>query len=205
MLEERQVLAQLEALVDQSGSTLGELCGLSTRSVAELLVEVGDPRRFTEGGFARFNGSAPLPASTAEGPGEPVRHRYNPGGNRRVNAILHRMAVTQLRCEPRAQRIYANARANGHTKKEARRILKRHLSDVIYRRMIRDCTRAPSTPPPPATQHSTYRYKKFGGEGVGVCPGVWRGGGFRGRTQIGQAAICSLGFEPVDIAGRPCD
>ncbi len=136
--QERQVLTQLEAVVRQSGSTLGELCGLSTRSVVELLVEVGDPRRFTEGGFARFNGSAPLPASTAEGPGEPVRHRYNPGGNRRINAILHRMAVTQLRCEPRAQRIYANARAGGHTKKEARRILKRHRSDVIYRRMIRD-------------------------------------------------------------------
>ena len=96
-LEEKQVLAQLEELVDRSGSTLGELSGLSTRSVAELLVEVGDPRRFTEGGFARFNGTAPLPASTAEGPGEPVRHRYNPGGNRRVNAILHRMAITQLR------------------------------------------------------------------------------------------------------------
>ena len=137
-LEEKQVLAQLDALVEQSGSTLGELSGLSTRSVAELLVEVGDPRRFTEGGFARFNASAPLPASTAEGPGEPVRHRYNPGGNRRINRILHMMAVTQLRCEPRAQAIYANARAHGHTKKEARRILKRHLSDVIYRRMTRD-------------------------------------------------------------------
>ena len=137
------------ALVRQSGSTLGELCGLSTRSVAELLVEVGDPRRFTEGGFARFNGTAPLPASTAEGPGEPIRHRYNPGGNRRVNAILHRMAVTQLRCEPRAQRIYANARANGHTKKEARRILKRHLSDVIYRRMIRDLAAPAPRPAPP--------------------------------------------------------
>jgi hypothetical protein len=136
--QERQVTSQLKTLVHQSGSTLGELCGLSTRSVAELLVEVGDPRRFTEGGFARFNGSAPLPASTAEGPGEPIRHRYNPGGNRRVNAILYRMAITQLRCEPRAQRIYANARAGGHTKKEARRVLKRHLSDVIYRRMIRD-------------------------------------------------------------------
>ncbi len=59
-----------------------------------------------------------------------------------MNAILHRMAVTQLRCEPRAQRIYAGARANGHTKKEARRILKRHLSDVIYRRMIRDLAAA---------------------------------------------------------------
>jgi transposase len=107
-------------------------------SVAELLVEVGDPRRFTEGGFVRFNATAPLAASTAEGPGEPVRHRLNPGGNRRVNAILYRIAITQLRCEPRAQALYANARAHGHTKKEARRILKRHLSDVVYRRMIRD-------------------------------------------------------------------
>jgi transposase len=140
--QEEQVVAQLRELVGASGSTLGQLCGLNTRSVAELLVEVGDPRRFTEGGFARFNGTAPLVASTGEGPGEPVRHRLNPGGNRQVNAILHRMAVTQLRCEPRAQAIYTNARANHHTKKEARRVLKRHLSDVIYRRMIRDLERA---------------------------------------------------------------
>jgi hypothetical protein len=48
------------------------------------------------------------------------------------------MAVTQLRCQPRAQAIVADARRRGHSKKEARRILKRHLSDVIYRRMIRD-------------------------------------------------------------------
>lgn len=136
--KERQVTRQLTVLVRTSGSTLDQLCGLSTRSVAELLVEVGDPRRFTEGGFARFNGTAPLPASTAEGPGEPIRHRWNPGGNRQVNAVLHRMAVTQLRCDPRAQAIVADARRRGHSKKEARRILKRHLSNVIYRRMIRD-------------------------------------------------------------------
>ncbi len=137
--EEKQVVAHLKELVRSSGSTLAELCGLDTRSVAELLVEVGDVRRFTQGGFARFNGTAPLPASTGEGPGEPFRHRYNPGGNRRINAVLHRMAITQLRCEPRAQEIYNNARANGpHTKKEARRVLKRHLSDVVYHRMVRD-------------------------------------------------------------------
>lgn len=136
---------QLELLVAATDTTLDELCGLATRSVAELLVEIGDPKRFTEAGFARFNGSAPLAASTAEGPGEPVRHRFNPGGNRRVNAILHRMAVTQLRCEPRAQTLYANARARGHTKREARRILKRHLSNVIYRHMIRDLTQAATT------------------------------------------------------------
>jgi hypothetical protein len=144
--QERQITRQLAELVNASASTLGELCGLSTVSVAELLVEVGDPRRFTIGGFGRFNGTAPLAASTAEGPGEPIRHRYNPGGNRRVNAILHRMAVTQLRCEPRAKKIYADARANSHTKKEARRILKRHLSDVVYRRMIRDLAAHPAQP-----------------------------------------------------------
>ena len=136
--EEKAVCGQLSVLVQASGSRLGELCGLDTRSVAGRLVEVGDVRRFTEGGLARFNGSAPLAASTADGPGEPVRHRSNPGGNRRVNAVLDRMAITQLRGEPRAQRLYAQARAHGHTKKQARRILKRHLSDVVYRRMTRD-------------------------------------------------------------------
>lgn len=142
--EEKTIRRELRTLVQASGSTLEQLCGLSTISVAELLVEVGDPRRFTEGGFARFNATAPLVASTGEGPGEPVRHRYNPGGNRRVNAILHRMAVTQLRCDPRAKRIYATARTDGHhTKKEARRIVKRHLSDVVYRRMIRDLASHP--------------------------------------------------------------
>lgn len=144
--EDKAITRELAALVQASGSTLGALCGLSTVSVAELLIEVGDPRRFTEGGFARFNGTAPLAASTAEGPGEPVRHRYNPGGNRRVNAILYRMALTQLRAEPRAKRLYAAARANNHTKKEARRILKRHLSDVVHRRMTHDLAAHPAQP-----------------------------------------------------------
>jgi hypothetical protein len=86
--EEKEVTRELATLVHASASTLERLCGLSTVSVVELLVVVGDPRRFTEGGFARFNGTAPLVASTGEGPGEPVRHRFNPGGNRRVNAML---------------------------------------------------------------------------------------------------------------------
>ena len=107
------------------GSTLDGLCGLDIRSTAEILVEVGDPRRFTEGGFARFSGTAPLPASSGEGPGQPVRHRLNRGDNRQVNAVLHRMAVTQLRCDERAQRIRDNAKRRGHTRKEAMRIVRR--------------------------------------------------------------------------------
>jgi transposase len=76
----------------------------------------------------------------------------NRGGNRRINAVLHRMAVTQLRCEPRARQIYDDARRNGHTKKEAMRILKRHLSNVVYRRMLRDLNRTIATGPTTAQQ-----------------------------------------------------
>jgi transposase len=136
---EREASRELGRLTRAAGSTLVDLCGIAERSDAELRVEVGDPRRFAgEGGFARFNGTAPLPAASAEGDGEPRRHRLNRGGNRRVNAVLHRMAVTQLRCDDRARTIYDTARRRGHTKKEAMRILKRHLSNVVYRRMIRD-------------------------------------------------------------------
>lgn len=139
---ERETTREIAELVRESGSTLSELCGIAERSAAELLVEVGDPRRFASAGaFARFNGTAPLAASSGEGDGEPVRHRLNRGGNRRVNAVLHLMAVTQLRCNPSAKLVYDNARARSHTKKEAMRILKRHLSDVVYKRMIADLDR----------------------------------------------------------------
>jgi transposase len=136
--EERRILRELRPLISAAGSTLEDLCGIAVKSATEILVEVGDPRRFTEGGFARFNGTAPLPASSGEGDGEPTRHRLNRGGNRRVNAVLHRMAVTQLRCNPRAREIVDDARQRGHTKPEAMRILKRHLSNVVHRRMIQD-------------------------------------------------------------------
>ena len=119
-----------------SASTLGELCGLSTRSVAELLVDVGDPRRFTEGGFARFNGSAPLAASTAEGPDGPPSLQPRRQPPRQRSPAPHGRHAAALRT-PR-KLIYERARARGHTKREARRILKRHLSDVIHRRMMRD-------------------------------------------------------------------
>jgi transposase len=148
--QDREAAGELRRLARATGSTLDELCGIAARIQAELLVEVGDPRRFTgEGGFARFNGTAPLPASSAEGDNEPVRHRLNRGGNRRVNACLHRIAVTQLRCSPRARRVYDDARRHGHTKKEAMRILKRHLSDVVYRHMTRDLQRQLAAADPP--------------------------------------------------------
>jgi hypothetical protein len=54
------------------------------------------------------------------------------------------MAVTQLRCDERAQRIRDEARRRGHTKREAIRIVRRHLAAVVYRRMIRDLRARPA-------------------------------------------------------------
>ena len=124
---ERDATKQLGLLVAAADTTLGELCGLSTRSVAELLVEVGDPRRFTEGGFARFNGSAPLAASTAEGPGEPVRHRFNPAGNRRVNAnpAPHRRHAVALRAT-RPSDLRQRPRSRPHQTRGHAHPLRRH-------------------------------------------------------------------------------
>ena len=140
--QEREATRELARLTKEAGSTLDELSGISTRSAAELLVQSGDPRRFAgEGSFARFNGTAPLAASSAEGDHEPKRYRLNRGGNRHINAVLHRMAVTQLRCDPRAQQLFQSVRERGHTKAEAMRVLKRHLSNVVYRRMLADLER----------------------------------------------------------------
>ena len=139
VLEQDRVAArELAELVAETKSTLTDIVGIAPRAAAEIIVEVGDIRRFSQAGFARFNGTAPIPASSAEGDGEPVRHRLCRGGNRRLNAAIQRIAVTQLRHEPRAREIYDNARANGHTRREAMRVLKRHLSNAIYRTMTRD-------------------------------------------------------------------
>ena len=136
--QDKLAAAELATLVTETRSTLTNLVGIAPRAAAEILVETGDIRRFTEAGFARFNGTAPIPATSGEGGAEPVRHRLSRGGNRRLNAVIHRMAMIQLRFEPRARTLYDRARANGHTRRESMRIVKRHLSDAIYRTVLRD-------------------------------------------------------------------
>ena len=136
--QDKAAEAELARLVIQTRSTLTTIPGIAARAAAEVLLEVGDVRRFTEAGFARFTGTAPIPASSGEAGGRPIRHRLNRGGNRRLNATIHRAAMIQLRCEPRARELRDNAVQRGHTRREAMRILKRHLANVIYRTMLRD-------------------------------------------------------------------
>lgn len=138
MAQDKAAEAELAKLVHQTGTSLATVPGIATLAAAEILLETGDVRRFTEAGFARFNGTAPIPASSGEAGSRPRRHRLNRGGNRRLNAVIHRVAMIQLRCEPRARDLYDRAISNGHTRREAMRILKRHLSNIIYRTMARD-------------------------------------------------------------------
>ncbi|MGW5434873.1 transposase [Streptomyces sp. NPDC004059] len=84
--------------------------------------------------FASYTGSAPLDASS----GNNVRHRLNTGGNRALNSVLHVIAVCQIRDGGRGQDYYLRKIAEGKTPAEARRALKRRLSNVVYRIMKRD-------------------------------------------------------------------
>ena len=53
---------------------------------------------------------------------------------------LHRIAITQARHHPDAQRYLARRRQNGNTPTEAIRALKRRLSDVVYRALLTDAS-----------------------------------------------------------------
>jgi transposase len=103
---------------------------------ARLLGDVGDVTRIADRDrFASWNNTAPLDASS----GDHRRHRLSRAGNRRINRVLHMMAVSQLRSPASEGRAYYDRkRAEGKTPMEARRCLKRKLSDVVYRRMLDD-------------------------------------------------------------------
>ncbi|MFJ9447419.1 transposase [Kitasatospora sp. NPDC101235] len=70
--------------------------------------------------------------------GNNVRHRLNTGGNRALNSVLHVIAVVQIRDGGHGQEYYQRKIAEGKTPSEARRALKRRLSNVVYRIMKRD-------------------------------------------------------------------
>jgi transposase len=110
-------------------------------TAAKIVGEAGDIRRFrSPAAYARHNGTAPVPASSGTGPHGP--QRLNRGGNRQLNAALHRIALVQARCHPGAAALLQRRGETRHeTRKANLRVLKRHLSDVIYRALNTDAWR----------------------------------------------------------------
>ncbi len=115
--------------------------GVAVLTAAKILGETGDIRRFTSpAAYARHNGTAPIPASSGTGHDGP--HRLNRGGNRQLNAALHRIALTQARCHPGAAALLERRGRDKHeTRKASLRVLKRHLSDAVYRALNTDAWR----------------------------------------------------------------
>jgi transposase len=126
-----ELARQIRTRVRHRYAPLAELCGIGLLSVGALVGILGPGQRFTrETQLAAFAGVAPVEASSA---GQ-VRHRLNRGGHRRLNAILYRMALTQARCWPPAQSYLARRQAEGKTRREAIRALKRYLIRAIWQR-----------------------------------------------------------------------
>lgn len=105
-------------------------------SAAKIVGETAGVARFrSTAAFARWNGTAPIPVSS----GKNDRQRLNRGGNRQVNAALQRIAVTQWRGVGTMGRAYIECRmAAGDSKTEALRMLRRRLSDEVFRRLLVD-------------------------------------------------------------------
>lgn len=126
---------ELKQLVLDRGSTLMDLPGIGPSGAARLLADTEDIHRFaSRDRFASWNGTAPLDASS----GQQQRHRLSRAGNRKINRVLHIMAIVQLRHQTAGRVYYDGKRAAGKTSMESMRALKRRLSNVAYNRMLAD-------------------------------------------------------------------
>jgi transposase len=120
--------------------------GCGPLTAAKLVGEIAGADRFaSDAKLARAAGIAPIPASS----GRTDRHRLDRGGNRQINAAIHRMAVTRARCDPHTQDYIARKKAEGKTNRDAIRCLKRHLARRIWQ-LLRTPHPISGTPPHPA-------------------------------------------------------
>ena len=134
---------ELKAMVLASGSRLMDLRGVGPVVAARTLADVGDIARFADRNrFASWTGTAPIDASS----GEIVRHRLSRAGNRRMNHMIHIAAATQIRLDTPGRAYYRRKIAAGKTRAEARRCLKRRISDALYRQLVADAQRAADAP-----------------------------------------------------------
>jgi transposase len=132
------IKARIADAVRAADTALLEIHGVGPIVAAIILGQVGDPRRFpTRDRFASYNGTAPIEASSRQR----ARHRLNPRGNRQLNHALHLIAVTQVGHDTAGRAYYERKLAEGKTKKEALRALKRRISDAVWRQLQLDLHR----------------------------------------------------------------
>ncbi len=133
--EANQLERDIKRRVTQQVPTLLEIPGCGGLIAAKLVGEAADITRFkSRDAYAMWAGVAPIPVWSANN----QRFRLNRGGNRQTNAAIHRIAITQIRIHPAAQTFIARRIEGGSTKREALRLLKRKLANVVYRTLLTD-------------------------------------------------------------------
>ena len=122
--------ARLRRITTALAPELVAIKGVGPDVASTLLMTAGDnPERLaTESSFAALCGSNPIPASS----GKTNRHRLNRGGDRQANAALWRIIVVRLSCDQRTRDYVAKRTAEGKTKTETMRCLKRYVVREIY-------------------------------------------------------------------------
>lgn len=122
--------AMIGAIVESLAPSLLDRNAIGKESAAQLLLTAGDnvDRLKSEASFAALCGVSPVPASS----GKVQRHRLNRGGDRAANSALHIIAISRLRTDPRSKAYVARRVAEGHSKLEALRCLKRYIAREVY-------------------------------------------------------------------------
>jgi transposase len=124
--------------------------GCGPLTAATLIGHTAGAERFpTDGHFAMQSGAAPVPVSS----GRRDRVRLNRGGDRQLNCALHRIAVTKARTCPQTRAYLDRKLAEGKTRPEAYRCLKRHLARRIWRLLLRSDQQPLAPVRPTATVH----------------------------------------------------
>jgi len=137
---------EIADLVAQIAPQLLNEPGFGPLTAAKLIGEIAGANRFsTDAKLARAAGLAPIPVSS----GRTDRHRLDRGGNRQINAAIHRVAVTRARCHAETIEFIARKQTEGKTHREAIRCLKRHLARRIWQ-LLREPHPEPARPPHPA-------------------------------------------------------
>jgi transposase len=125
---EREMLAHVRALAPQ----LLDEPGVGPIVAAQLLVAWSHHGRVrSEAAFARLAGVAPVPASS----GKTRRHRLSRGGDRQLNRALHTIALHRRQHDAATRDYIARRVADGKTRRDATRMLKRYLVRHLYRRL----------------------------------------------------------------------
>ena len=135
----RETRTKAAAAVRAAGTSLTGLFGVGPVIAAAVIGDVRHVSRFgNRDRFAAYNGTAPIEVSSG---GRKV-YRLSRRGNRRLNHAIHMVAVTQIRYRHTKGRAYYDKKlAEGKTRKEALRCLKRQISDAIFACLQADARR----------------------------------------------------------------